>query len=547
MQTKAPTSIELWLADWSQQDYSWAALGDQPAPGLGVSLANFWRRNSSGNYSTGSEPLRSDAQLVEEGLLVDCGKRGLFHIAYLPQKWLDELPKKVAPSAEYTKLLDKAWSEVFKFSLGRMPTVYSGVFLNSQAAARISAMKGVSFNECCFLDEFSISVIDGNVRFKKSLFLGKIDSNGFGAPNINSVALEFKECEFLDETTLEDGHFSANLILDTCHFHRRLTISEAKFQQTIRIDQCRFDDGFRFNRSHAVNRFSVYGSDFFGTLELYDSRFGGEVSFIESSLHGHVEIVACHFADRARFGDVEWPDLDSNSANGSETHFANDVAFSSKRRPPIQLFDGIQFAGAVTFTGGQDKAWMTSFEGELRAIRQGFAKHEAPTEMRQLEGGCRTLRKLAAANGDVHLEHQWHRCELVARRNGRDVSILEQTLSTAYGFCADYGLSISRPFFILAAFCLFFAIAYASIHSGIRPSADVDWKSLTEGFGYSFNRALPIGVFEFADSVWRKELLGSAGTWRSIAVRAIATLQTIVSVILIYLGVMAARRKFKIS
>ena len=125
--------------------------------------------------------------------------------------------------------------------------------------------------------------------------------------------------------------------------------------------------------------------------------------------------------------------------------------------------------------------------------------------------------------------------------------MLERGLSYVYGFCSDYGLSISRPFLILALLCSLFAVAYSAIFSGIKIPGTVDWQSLTEGFGYSINRALPIGVFEFSDSSWRKQLLGNAGTWKSIAVRAIASAQTIISVFLIYLGIMAARRKFKIS
>lgn len=544
---KTPTSIELWLADWAQQDYSWATLGSRRVPGLGVTLADFWRRNSTGNYRSGEEPLRSDAQLIEEGLLIDCGDRGLFHIAYLPPNWINELSEKDPSIADHTDSLAKAWSEVFKFSSTRMPTVYSGVFLNAEAATRLSSMKNLSFIDCCFLDDFSINIIDGKIEFKKSCFLGELKSSGFGFAEGNSKLLKFDKCKFFGEMTFEDGEFGAGFILEECDFHGSLEISQATFLQAVRIDQCCFYSRFSFSRSRTSNRFSVFGSEFFGNLELYDSRFGGEVSFNESTLHRDVDIVACHFADRARFGDVEWPDMNLNRAIGSETHFSSDVAFVSQGRPPIQLFDGIQFAGSVTFSGGQEKQWITAFDCELLAIREGFAKQSLPTEMRQLEGGCRTLRKLAAANGDVHLEHQWHRCELIARRNGRDISIIERTLSTAYGFCADYGLSISRPFFILVMICIFFAITYASMHSGIRFYSDVDWKSLTEGFGYSFNRALPIGVFEFSDSAWRKELLGSADTWSSIAVRAIATFQTIVSVILIYLGVMAARRKFKIS
>jgi hypothetical protein len=74
-----------------------------------------------------------------------------------------------------------------------------------------------------------------------------------------------------------------------------------------------------------------------------------------------------------------------------------------------------------------------------------------------------------------------------------------------------------------------------------------DWQSVEQGFEYSMNRTIPIGVFAEDHNLWRERLLGSAGQWRHIAIRSLATAQSIFSAVLIYLGVMAVRRKFRIS
>ena len=77
--------------------------------------------------------------------------------------------------------------------------------------------------------------------------------------------------------------------------------------------------------------------------------------------------------------------------------------------------------------------------------------------------------------------------------------------------------------------------------------AKFDLRSLEEGFGYSLNRTIPIGAFTDEGNPWRKALLGGGGQAFHIAIRTIATLQSILSAVLIYLGVMAIRRKFRIS
>jgi hypothetical protein len=546
-EAETPKSIELWLSDWERQDYSWEALDKIHGPKSGVNLTDFWRRGLVVGGHIGNFLLRTDEQLLAEGLLVDCGERGLFHIAYLPKKWFDELPDEMVPSREYSELLDQAWNEKFQPHLPLPSAVWRGAFLNSQAATRLAQMQNVLFENCCFTADFAISVVDRELRFNKCLFLGDIESQGFGYPADETRVLKFDACEFFADVSFTDGIFHADLILDQCHFYSLFSISDAKFGNTFLIASCEFMSRFSLIGSKISHRFSVLACNFSRDLELLQSHFVGEVSFNEILLLGDIYVVACRFDDKVRFADINWPKLDSYAAQAHETLFAGNVAFSGEIPPPIQLFDDIRFDGAVSFPRASDKAWLTAFDGEMRAIRRGSFGRFAPTEMQQLESGCRTLRNLASGAGNVHLEHQWHRCELIARRNRDDVSHLERGLSRFYGVCADYGLSIWRPFTILAMLCALFGPLYATIHSGIELSEDIDWRSLTEGFGYSFNRALPIGVFEFSDSAWRKELLGSAGTWGSLGVRAMASFQTIVSVILIYLGVMAARRKFKIS
>jgi hypothetical protein len=116
-----------------------------------------------------------------------------------------------------------------------------------------------------------------------------------------------------------------------------------------------------------------------------------------------------------------------------------------------------------------------------------------------------------------------------------------------YGLLADYGLSIARPFAALFITLVFFSTLYAWLGGSAWVGPSIDWQGLQEGLGYSLNRTLPIAAFADEGSAWRRQLLGHSGEFYGILVRTLATTQTVFSAVLIYLGVMAIRRKFRIT
>jgi hypothetical protein len=242
-----------------------------------------------------------------------------------------------------------------------------------------------------------------------------------------------------------------------------------------------------------------------------------------------------------------WPVSSVASASASGSRFEGIFEIRGQELSRLQFFQDAEIKSKLTLPYLSDKTKRLCYEEEVRALlTEPNSVSDQQKHWQSIEGGCRTLRKVAESSGDVHNAQLWHRFELLARKRRGDSTASESAFSFLYGLFADYGLSLARPFTVLSLCVFLFGLLYAWI-GGRSWFGHADFHSLQEGFGFSLNRTFPIGVFADEGNVWRKDLLGSGGSATHIALRVLATFQTIVSAILIYLGVMAIRRKFRIT
>jgi len=298
--------------------------------------------------------------------------------------------------------------------------------------------------------------------------------------------------------------------------------------------------------SDCRKQFKLADSEF-GLIEWINCGFDDEVLLIEVDITDSLGWLACDFKDRVTLSSIHWPKSSYMSASASGSKFEGIVTIEGGEPPPVQLFQEAEFRSKVALNWFSDREKKLSFEKELNAEdRKDNTDFKREKHAQDVESGCRTLRKVAEAAGDVSGEHFWHRAELIARRARGEGAASEHMFSRLYDLVADYGLSISRPFAALAISTILFALAYAWL-GGEAWMGPIDWRSLEEGFGYSLNRTIPIGVFADDGNTWRKDLLGESGQLGAILVRLFATSQTIASAVFIYLGVMAIRRNFRIS
>lgn len=223
------------------------------------------------------------------------------------------------------------------------------------------------------------------------------------------------------------------------------------------------------------------------------------------------------------------------------SHFDDLVSLAGSDTPPIRLFADCHFSEPVIANFRNDD-WRVALLSELREERQDLSSFDPETT----EGGCRELRRNSERLGNLGDEQFWHRNELESRSCRGDVPVIEKALSGIYRNVSLYGISIYRPFAHLFASTLLFAFVYSYV-GGSDWFGSVDLPSIEEGLGFSLHRTLPIGLFSSDSNEWRAALVGDGGDLRSIAIRSLATVQSLWSAILIYIGVMSIRRKFRIG
>jgi hypothetical protein len=364
-----------------------------------------------------------------------------------------------------------------------------------------------------------------------------------------TVAGKFSET-VLPTVAFQHCRIIGNLIVGELSGVAQVAIEESSVSGRLAFeDQC--SAAMRIHGS-SVRTFDSLGCAFAGEIDIFESvvenrislarcTFGAPFSIVATDLRIAVELLDCDFEQRVTFADVAWPAPTVATVSGEGSKFLATASFVGTEPPPVRLFHGAEFASSVTFSAIPDKQLRATFLAELNCAEAKDTSHTLT-----VEDGCRTLRKLAESRGDVHQEFFWHRAEIVSRRVTGQSPFSERLFSRLYGLTANYGLSISRPFTALVILTAIFAALYAWV-GGPSWVGSVDLKSIEEGLGFSLNRMFPIGVFGDEQNIWREHLLGSGGELHHIAIRTIATAQSVVSAVLIYLGVMAVRRKFRIS
>lgn len=530
-----------WFHLWEEQDYSWERLVDKPPPvrNEGGDLQYFWRTLVSIQHP-------SDDQLVSDGILFQCGLKGLFHLLFIPPKWANDIPNFPLSEEELIEKQNQYWIK----HVNRFDTYFSGtiegVFLSSLTNERLVSGSNAQFRFVEFRGDIRNLIKTPSREFDNCSFIDGVFINGKYTKSDHPVALSWVNCIFHKEVTCENLTCSHDLIFDDCTFSEKLQIAQSSISDLKIYDS-------------EVQRLNVIGTSIDGSfqiltssirsgLEMIDTKITGEFHLGESTVEHFLHVIGCDFYSRARFVDMEWPRIGYLAATGNGSTFNSELTFASINPPPIQFFENIKINSSISMSGFSEKQWRSAFKQELTWSPEEEEGHYSKNaHISSLESACRNLRKIEEKSGNVHLEHLWHRAEIIARTSGWDSSFWEAAVSKTYGQLADYGLSIWRPFAWLFGLTIMMSIVYALWVGGVRISA-IDWTLIGQALNFSAERMLPLGLFDDIGE-FQEKILGKDQTagWGSIAARAVATMQTVVSIILIYLGVMAIRRKFKIS
>jgi hypothetical protein len=518
-----------WQKVWLKEDFSWDGLVAKSAPAR-TAYPNFQ------SYIRSFSDDAVDSALIEMGILVKCGGGKLFHILFIPTFWRSIY---VVNDGNFSYLRNK-FLEFIPDSIPDFRSyALSGIIFYSDDAKNILG-KIKNYHFCFFENGIILPESEYFLSLKNCYLGGSLDkvenlTNVFTidlagvyvcgsvrprAAEDNLIDIKIKqsrisECLKVSDVRVRGIHVSnttmGSLSIESCHIERQVEISEVEIRNGASFDSTDFGGHFSINRSK-IDKF----------LRFFD----------------------CDFDDRVVFRDIEWPIGMVSSAYTTGSRFRELVTFSSRMTPPIQLFDGGTFEANIGFASTYHGRWNDAFLSELKS--QDFDQLKASILASRIETGCRNLRNLAQERGDGPMEHFWHRAEIIARRRTSAVGSLERIASDAYGFFADYGLSIGKPFLWLLILWAAMSCLYA-YSSGELWIGQIEWGSVVQGMAFSLHQTFPLSVFNDPDSKWFETVLGKSHSIENIGVRLIATLQTVLSAILIYLGVMAIRRKFKIG
>ncbi len=181
--------------------------------------------------------------------------------------------------------------------------------------------------------------------------------------------------------------------------------------------------------------------------------------------------------------------------------------------------------------------------------------------LKQLESGCRVIKVAMGKVRNETMEHRFYRFQLLARRNQKGTPWPEKVASWIYSIAADYGLSLARPLAGVAAAFLLFAVAFQRLGAAAcakrggcpvpkladNATALVDPAAWTEALTFSASRLLIFGPFDLVSKTYIQSIKSSGGGWLELAVRGLATLESLIGVVLLFAFGLALRRRFQIG
>ena len=509
--------------------------------------------------------------------------------AHCPLIWANGAP---TPKANWSPEERAAYAEMLARKLEEAAaTEFTGLYLRRRA---IGADRRAQFEGCIFFeapkrrDGGPLSVfLDGalfaeTAQFSDVTFLGDA---GFGGVLFAKDA-NFNRAVFSGEAVFDDVMFLGAAIMDGAKFTGEAGFERVRCRRDARYENTVFEGEARFNNA----QFSSYAG--FDNARFLKIAHFDKVRFEVSAHFNRATFEADARFERAFFGG----EVDFHHAVFMRPALFGAAAFPSNASDFYAAFRGARFVDVADF-GGAGAHFIAAFDEAIldrkllldepgegasdRAFRdavfQGIAGSNAmvsrsggagvsPQErlLKELEGGCRTVKVSMGRERDEVMEQRYYRYQLIARRRQAGTPIAEKFYSWLYAVFSDYGMGLWQPFATLLVLTLSFGGVYwvwgELLQPGAKPALftsgalDQDvWHALLLSANNVFR---PFGVWssEFQDSMgsdWIRNFLVAFNAERAggqiLAIRLVATLQSILAVILFFLFGLAVRRRFQIG
>ena len=431
-----------------------------------------------------------------------------------------------------------AWFENAAFS-GR--AIFNNAAFSEYALFNNAAFSGYAgFNNAAFSGDarFVNAAFSGNAWFENAAFSGYTEFSN--VLFLNGVSFAGQGAELVNP---EEVH-SLDVSQDERMFKGALKIPQ---QVTPRARRA-FKNG-SFENAIFLGDAVITNRDMLDRLSFDSVFFGGAAEFQGSNLHQGVSFFGADFTFV----------LTSPEGKSFAVHFEDDITHARAAYAAyVFLF---RLAHSIQKTDTELVFFQDYMRGWVREMLENAPKPGKDTSKHssrhaQIE---RAFRKLKLSMEEVRnkiQEQDFYRKELLARRRRRDddVSKPERLISDAYKTTSDFGGSIMWPIgWLIGLTIVSWLFVYYPWHTGVVDN--VFWERLSPGEGkvidddlwrslsFSLSNIFPFGTF----GETRKSFLAELSPGWRLGMGFVATIQSLIAIILVFLSGLAIRRRFQIS
>ncbi|KYK50423.1 hypothetical protein A1D31_20155 [Bradyrhizobium liaoningense] len=355
---------------------------------------------------------------------------------------------------------------------------------------------------------------------------------------------------FYRSPTFSSSSFHAHVDFSEAQFHGPTDFSSATFSADVTFRSAMFAVSVDFSAVSFSGKINCQNANI--TCPKFDgATFSDSAQFHSATIHGPASFLAAKFLRAANFGSVNFTGV----ANFGAVSFFEHAGFRKSKFSDIADFSGATFSNSVHFINGNfdgDTIFRNvSFTGQAPDFR-GATMHEA-TEWPGVTWP-RPPKKKAEAQQQVYAyerlkqemerlkkhddEQAFFRKELRARRGLFPVLSGQWLLNFSYHATSDYGNSLVRPLLSLA--CIVVIAAAILMRTPAPPTCTTN---LSADIAFKISLANAFVFLPDKREIMTPEVLSC---WSNTA-RLVSAVQSLTSVVLLFLLGLAIRNRFRMK
>ena len=372
----------------------------------------------------------------------------------------------------------------------------------------------------------------------------------------------FEKAQFGGDATFEKAQFSGHATFEKAQFSGHARFEKAQFRGDARFEKAQFRGDAWFEKAQFSGDAWFEKAQFSGHAWFVKAQFSGHAWFVEAQFSGHAWFVEAQFSGPARFEKAQF----RGHARFDKAQFRGPAVFNSTgdtstleaiRANTFHFvnFENVVFHDSVSFLNRQFLS-TTKFKACVFTQAPAFhncALHEDTNfdgtkfPVMSSEDAVRAYRTLKLAMENVRArqeEAMFYGLEQQSLRAKKDTPWSVWAMSHLYHLTSNYGQSFLRPLgwltgITLVAFPIYLVYVTLACHSHCSGGY------LGEvGVFTVLQLVRPLGVWTAEGRAALSPILGGN---LPFVIMVIATFQSLISVSLVALFLLALRRRFKMG